>query len=301
MGALAWAWLAAPALAATGGGASSGESFRLARDARAVGLGDAYVALASGSDALDWNPAGMNSVRDLQASASHLSYVQDIGVDTLNLALPIYGLGAWGLGLDYLYSSDTGFDNWGNSTGDFNIFDFSAKVAISFELPWDMHVGGLYKILREGYGPQLTMGSAFDLGWQWKSLFDHLDLGVTAGNLGTPIALGQSFGLLPMTFKGGAALHLGEHLLISSDYDYQMVDFVSKVHLGAELGSDAGPFHVAARGGYTLSPQQDLGGLAGLGVGGGISFGRWTADYAWQPMGDLGSTHRISLTYSSWL
>lgn len=288
-------------IAATGGGSSSAQSFRLSRDARAVGLGDAYVALANGADALDWNPAGMNSVRALQANATHLSYIQGIGVDSLNVALPIYGLGAWGLGVDYLYSSDDGYDNWGNPTGGFSIFDFSAKVAVSFELPWDMHVGGDYKILRQGYGSQFSMGSGFDLGWQWKGLFKRLDLGVTAGNLGTPVALGNTFGLLPLTLKGGAALHLGEHLLLSADYDHQTVDFVNKLHTGAELSGDAGPFHLAARGGYTLGPQQDLGGLTGLAVGGGLSLGAWAVDYAWQPLGDLGTTHRITLTYSSWL
>jgi len=298
---LALALLAAPLAADNnGGGLSASNSLRIPRSARAVGLGEAYTAVVEGSEAMTWNPAGMNSIRDLQASASHLAYAQGISVDGLQVAMPIYGTGAWGLGLDYLYASDQGYDNWGNPTGDFSLFDFSAQVALSFELPWDMHLGGDYKILRQGYGTQFAMGSAFDLGLQWKDLFKHLDLGFVAQNLGTPMALGQGFGNLPITWRGGAALHLTQNWLLSADYDYQAVDYFGKGHFGTELTLPVGNFTAAVRGGYSITPAQALGGLTGLAVGAGLGYGRFQVDYAWQPLGDLGDTHRVSLTYSSW-
>jgi hypothetical protein len=291
----------APLAAATGGGSTSSQSFRLARGARATGLGDAYSALASGADAMAWNPAGLNSVRDLQVAASHLGYLEGINVDTIQLAKPIYGMGAWGLGLDYLYASDQGYDNWGNSTGDFSLFDFSAQIAVSLDLPWDISVGAVYKTLRQGYGSQFAMGSGFDVGFQRRALFGRLDLGLVASNIGTPMALGAGYGILPVTFKGGAALHLTDAWLVSADYDLQAADFFNKVHTGTELTLPAGPTTVAVRGGYTFGPQQDLGGLSGLAAGLGVQYGAWTVDYAWQPLGDLGNTHRVSLTWSSWV
>jgi hypothetical protein len=295
------AFVAAPLAAATlPPDSSSAQSLRLPRGARAVGLGEAYTALASGSESLAWNPAGLDNIRALQASASHMAYVQGIGVDTLQVALPIYGTGAWGVGLDYLYATDQGYDNWGNPTGDFSDFDFSAQIAMSFELPADMHLGGTYKIIREGYGSQFAMGSGFDFGWQWKNLFDHLDLGLVVQNLGTPIALGQGYGFLPITWRGGGALHLTQAWLISADFDHQAIDFYNKGHFGTEYSLPIGDFTAALRGGYSITPAQALGGLTGLAVGGGLTYGRFQVDYAWQPMGDLGDTHRVSLTYSSW-
>lgn len=294
------ACLAAPLAAANGGGSTSTQSLRLARGARAVGLGGAYSAIASGSDALGWNPAGMNTVRALQASASHLSYVQDINEDSLQLVLPIYGFGAWGLGLDYLYTSDTAYDNWGVQGEDFSVFDFAAQLGGSIELPYDLNLGLSYKILRQGYGTQFSMGSSFDFGAQWKSLFKRLDLGLVAANLGTPMALGTEFGSLPTTFRAGLALHLTELWLFSADYDHQPSESFNKFHVGSELGVEAGSATVFARLGYSIGPERELGGLSGLAAGGGVQWGSLGVDYAWQPLGDLGTTHRISLTYSSW-
>lgn len=293
--------LAAPLAAASGGGSTSSQSLRLARGARAVSLGGAYTALASGAEAMAWNPAGMNSVRALQATASHLSYIEGISDDTLQIALPIYGMGAWGLGLDYLYASDQGYDNWGAETGAFNIYDFSAQVGLSLELPWDMHLGAVYKTLRQGYGAQHSMGSAFDFGWQWKGLFKRLDLGAVMGNLGTPMALGKGFGILPVTYKVGAVLNLTDSWLFSADFDHQAADFFNKVRLGTELNAKAGSFRLSGRGGYVIGPEQDLGGLAGMALGVGVGRGKWQLDYAWQPLGDLGTTHRVSATFSSWM
>jgi hypothetical protein len=266
-----------------------------------VGLGNAYSALASGAEALSWNPAGVDNIRAMQAHVSHLGYVEGINVDTLQLAWPIYGLGGWGFGFDYLYANDQSYDNWGNPGPEFSLFDFSAQVGLSLELPWDMHLGGAYRILRQGYEAQFSMGSSFDVGWQWKGLFKRLDLGLVAANLGTPVALGQGFGPLPLSFRSGAVLRLTERWLLSVEHDHQPADHFNKLGLGSEIGVPIGAFTLLARGGYHFGPQQDLGPLSGLAVGGGLALGKWQMDYAWQPLGDLGSTHRLSLTYSSWM
>lgn len=296
------AWLLAlPAFAATGGGQSTSQSFRLLRGARAAGMGGAYVAVASGVDSLQWNPAGMNQLRAAQLAAGHLNWLDGVSDDYLQLGLPIYGLGAWGLGVDYLYAQDQAYDNWGNAGENFNVFDFSLQLALAVELPMDMHAGFLYKTLRQGYGSQFAMGSALDFGWQWRDLFKMLDLGVTLQNVGTPMALGGNFAVLPITYKGGAALHFGPQWLVALDYDHQPVDFFNKWHAGTEYSAKVGDWSVAGRGGYTLGPEQDQGSLAGLALGLGIGTGKWMIDYAFTPQGDLGQAHRVTLTWSSWL
>jgi len=57
--------LAAPAMAATGGGAAGTQSFKLPRGARPTGMGNAYVAVANGADSILWNPAGSGTLADL--------------------------------------------------------------------------------------------------------------------------------------------------------------------------------------------------------------------------------------------
>lgn len=299
--------LAGQALAATGAGMSGTQGLKLMRGARPASMGGAYVAVASGADSILWNPAGMDQLRDLQASAGHLNYLDGITDDYLQVARPIYGFGAWGFGVNYLYATDDAYDNWGNALGSFNNFDFSAQVAASMEIVEDLHVGLVYKILNQGYGSngpvaqQFSMGSAFDLGLQWRNLWKQLDLGASASNMGTPIAQGKNYAPLPLVLKLGAAWHATENLLFAADYENQPYEYFNKLHLGTELAVPVGPLQTFLRAGYTLGPENDQGSLAGFGTGAGLGFGSWQLDYAYVPQGDLGATHRLSMTWSSWL
>lgn len=299
--------LAGAAQAATGAAAAGTQSLKLARGARPAAMGNAYIAVASGADSILWNPAGMNQLRDLQANFGHLAYLDGITDDYLQIARPIFGFGAWGFGVNYLYATDDAYDNFGTSLGTFNNFDFSAQVAGSIEVLDDLHVGLAYKILNQGYvanGPvsqQFSMGSGFDLGLQYLHLWKRLDLAAGIYNAGTPIAQGRNFSPLPLTGKLGAGLHLNKAWLLAVDYEHQPIDFISKLHIGTEYNVAVGSMQTFARLGYTVGPEQDQGSLAGLSTGLGVGLGSWQLDYAFVPQGDLGNTHRLSLTWSAWL
>jgi hypothetical protein len=309
---LFFALLVSPAAgwAVDGASAVSGLIFQLPLNARPVGMGGAYVATASGADSLLWNPAGLNQLRDWQVGLGQLNYVQGTTDDYLQLARPIYGLGAWGLGATYFDSgSQQYYDVAGNSMGTFSDWDFSAQVALAVQLPDELSLGLTYKILRESYAYQSAMGSAFDLGLQWRQILPALDLGFTALNLGTPMALGSTYNPLPETLKGGLALHLGPNLLLAADEDFEpwtapnsnhfWGESINLVHVGVEASLPVGSWTITGRGGYIFGPaQMEEGGTTGLSVGAGITMGDWQVDYAWVPMGDLGQANRLSLTYS---
>lgn len=54
---------------------------------------------------------------------------------------------------------------------------------------------------------------------------------------------------------------------------------------------------MAVRAGYnTRNVSSKLGGITGINAGAGLDFGGIIVDYAWSLYGDLGSTHRFSLT-----
>lgn len=76
--------------------------------ARAMALGGAYVALAEGSDAMSWNPAGLAVTQQRELGFSYLRYIQ--GVDSplyIGYAHPM-GRTTWGANLSYI--SVDGFD-----------------------------------------------------------------------------------------------------------------------------------------------------------------------------------------------
>jgi hypothetical protein len=298
--AFALALLAVPgsAAAADGAAGTAFTSLTLPLDARAVGMGSAYTAVASGADSMEWNPAGMNQLHYIQAEAGHLSWVQDINDEYVNVALPIYGIGAWGLGATYLYTQDQYYDDEGNAGGTFNDFDFTGSAAFSLQVSDAMNLGIEYKILRQGYATQFDMGSCFDFGWQWRDVWSGFDLGAAALNLGTPMSLGGTFNALPLSLKLGAAQHFGPLATLALDEEYQPIDSFNFLHAGLEVGTQLGSMTPMARVGYILGPGQADGGLTGLTVGLGLAFGAWQVDYAYAPQGDLGTAQRLTLTWN---
>jgi hypothetical protein len=305
--ALAGALAAGSLQAASGDGnlQSAASSLLLPLDARAVAMGGAYVAVAGGADAMAWNPSGLNQLRAPQAELGHLSWVQGVNDEFINVAFPIYGLGAWGLGATYLYTQDEYVDMYGRDLNQsFTDFDFSLKGAFALQLPDDMAIGLEYKTLRQGYGAsqsqggEYNMGSAFDLGWQWHDVIKNLDLGAAVQNVGTPMALGTTGFNLPIDLNVGFAEHITRLTTLAFDEEYQAIDNYNFLHVGLESGLRAGDWTVFARCGYTSGPTQDQGQYAGLAAGLGAAFGSWQVDYAFAPQGDLGQSQRITLTWN---
>jgi long-subunit fatty acid transport protein len=284
--------------AADGSAVTSSSTFKLARSARAAALAGAWNAQAEGADAMNWNPAGLTTLRDVQLSVNHLSHLMDINDESVNLGAPVYGLGAWGLGVNYLYASDTRRDNWGNDQGGFNIWDLSVQAAWAMEFR-PLSVGLTYKLLRQAYGEAYSMGSGFDAGLQARHLLDNrLSLGLAALNFGTPTSLGREVFQMPMTWKAGAGWALDKDWTLEVDFSHQPVEFYNKWHFGTEYTVRFETARVTVRGGYQMGPESVLGASSGLACGAGFGWGAWQFDYALNAYGDLGLAHRAGLAYS---
>jgi hypothetical protein len=69
----------------------------------------------------------------------------------------------------------------------------------------------------------------------------------------------------------------------------------AEIHAGAELSMSR---TLDVRAGYAAVPGNtlDAGGLSGVSGGVGITLGRFSVDYGIRPFGDLGLSHRLSLT-----
>jgi hypothetical protein len=289
---------AAKAFGVDASGATGMTSFKLLRGARPAGMAGAFSAVADDVNALYYNPAGLNELRDVQITASHMEWLDGIRNDDVAMGMPIYGRGAWGLGASYLYAQDEGRDNWGNSTGQFTDFDFSMQAAFSMQLGDRAGAGVVYKIYRQGYDSNFNMGSAFDLGTRAAFFNRRLVLALGAANLGTTAALGGFFAPLPSTLKAGAAWHFVRDWVLDVDYSHEPVNFLSNWRFGTEYSMELSETISAAfRAGYVIGPSNAQGGLAGLSTGLGVRWSAVQVDYAFAPQGDLGNSHRVSLSY----
>jgi tetratricopeptide (TPR) repeat protein len=261
--------------------------------ARALALGSAYVAVADDSSAPLWNPAGLARLTQTEIGLHHNAWLAGITQDDLALAVRTQSHGTWALSQDYVdEGSYDGRDaNGALTTG------FSAN-RIGLGLGWGGYVGS-----------GLDLGFNLHESRQTLANFDYDSLSGSFGLLYRPMALlqigldynalGNSSSGDPLAagFRAGASLSLpgaSWHSLLAVGADLEPAG-VDRLHFGGELGF--GP--AALRAGYDLAFQDDdLGGLNGLTLGGGLALGPVSVDYAYLPFGQLGVSQRISVQYA---
>lgn len=292
--------LAAIVLAAAAAGAARAQSSAGAEafdflsfdaNARAVGLGGAYTALATDSNALLYNPAGLARVRASEATFMHNQYAQGVGQQYIGAAFKS------GLGLQFNYASlgdvpRTTISNPGGTGSRLNVSDSSLGAGYGRALSPDLAVGGGVKYLTESLGDSTVNGYALDLGALYRMPdLKHLTLGGSLLNLGPPVRYASAKESLPTTLRLGAAYALSlphNEVTLALDLTKGRLDKV-RMGFGAETVID-GQF--AVRAGFTTRQEAGLGLALGLGwIGRRIG-----ADYALVPLGELGNAHRISLT-----
>ena len=89
-----------PAFAQSKAGTSAAPELIIPLGARSTAMSGAIISDVSGTDAISWNPAGLD-ISDTSASASfsHRSYIADIGINYIAVAAKFSSLGSLGLTL----------------------------------------------------------------------------------------------------------------------------------------------------------------------------------------------------------
>jgi len=150
--------------------------------------------------------------------------------------------------------------------------------------------GAVVKYNQQTLGSQTYSAFAVDLGLLWNP-FNHLNLGLTYSNLGTVVA----GSLLDSVWRVGASYDVDKNLLVAVSTDLKLGGF-NRQQMGAEYYIIP---DVAVRAGYIHNfTEYKLDGLTGLTAGLGVGIVKnMVFDYAFVPYGDLGNSHRLSITY----
>ena len=279
-------------------GTATAQFLQLGVDARAIALGEAYSAVADDASALYWNPAGLARLPRGGGSLSlmHAPYVDSSYFDYAAAAQRVGPGTAVGAGMQYLNAgSIPETDPAGNAIGSFTPYETAATVGFAQGgRAGSLGVAGKWiqsKIL------DTAQTVAADVGYLTPALGGgRFRLAVVAQNLGGRMRFESEEEDLPLALRFGSAFHLTDHWDFSADLAFPRNNGPDLgVGTEARVPFAAGDFF-AGRLGYNSRTAGALPGFTGLAVGAGFSFSRVALDYAFLPMGDLGQTHRISLT-----
>jgi hypothetical protein len=315
-------------------GSTSMQFLKVMPSARAAAMGEAYSVMASGAEAVHWNPAGIVGVRGHEFAATYIDWIFDARQGSFAYALSLDRLGALGLQIQYVdfgtfeeTSNESPYINDPNRPGltgrTFRPFSFLVGATYGRELTDRFSIGMSAKYARESLFDQRNVeamvrqgvydyvntwasGILFDVGMRYNTGFRSIEIGGAVQNFGPDVTYAVQAYPVPMLFRVGIAADLmgPDALLVSGQTDHRLRaafdifhpnDYAQQLHLGAEY-----EFYdlLSLRAGYKFFYDSD-----GLTLGGGLNFAiggtGMNVDYSYGSMGAyLGNVQRISLGVS---
>jgi hypothetical protein len=231
-----------------------------------------------------------------QIAGQHLSYLETIHYEFLSGVHPIKGGGAYGLSAQYLGSGDvpeTDID--GNTLGTYSSHYASYNISYGRRYTRKLSLGLTAKLIEAKIKDTSAHAFAGDLGAFYR-YNDQLDLGAAVTNMGTPLKFVEQADPLPMALRVGAAYWPKPNWTMSLEGVYRRYGLAS-VHTALEWR----PMDlISLRAGYRTDTLRELSWIAGLSTGLGLHLWGHEFDYAWVPMGDLGTTQYFSLIIRFW-
>lgn len=280
---------------------------------RAQALGNAYVSIADGPEALFWNPAGAASATTRELQFAYLDYLQGYKARTLAYLQPI-GRTIIGLTVNYMDMSGFDFRDWqGKQLPEVGVpvqnFVGSVSIARGF-INQKLQLGGTAKYITEklnnGNGNNHYDSVGFDVGAKLR-LVNWLGLGGAIVNIGDKedmprgLRLGADLNTRYFTVSGeymkyrddkarygvGLEIHIPEDLLQVARFDLR-VGYYTRDNTGINT-EDSWVKDIGLEESSRVS--------FGFGIYSSELFGYGASiDYAVTPFGALGTSQQIAVS-----
>lgn len=312
-------------------GTSAAQFLKIPVGAKATGMAYAYTSLANDAIALYWNPSGIASTENVQASVSHSPWIAGMAHSYAGIVIPAEGIGAFGISALTLQTNkieQTTIESPEGTGTYYDAMDFALGVSYARAMTENVHIGVTVKYVSQRIWNESAETFAVDFGALLKTGFKDMKIGLSFQNFGPDLKMSgrelirqidpdpnstmnpyvetviqtQEWGL-PTYYRVSTSMSLiGKEGLLSVE-NSRLTIALDAVHLNDNpehysVGGEyefAGTF--AVRGGYIF--QTDEEGLtlgAGLNIPmGGTSFG---FDYAYAAFGLLGSVQHFTLSAS---
>ncbi|SRR5665213_262525 len=269
---------------------------------RGAGMGGMFTAVADDISAAYWNTAGLASLKNIEVSASEVSYFADLNFNFVGLALPLSPGSV--IGLNGAFDFVPSFNSTNNPLsvpGSENDFTLNLGFGQTFGPNLALGIGA--EFISTTLLSYSATGGAVNAGLLLYTNDRNLTLGLSVQNLGQLSSFTQysSVESLPLDLRAGLAYRIHpqnpDNFLLGVDVEQSGSDN-PVVHTGGEVWFGISNVSLALRAGYSFNPSnEDLGGEAGAALGAGIRFTGFELNYALVPEGVLGNNQWFSLSY----
>ena len=287
---------------------TTGSNFLLQdQGARGIAMGGAYSAVTDDADSMYWNPAGLTKIPRFSATFMYTPYVAGINYQSAEVAQRISDTGVLAGGFRYEdYGSINNTDLAGNTLGTFNPRDFVTEVGWGQNIydlsdsEVDVTMGVALRWIHSDYLLNAD-GYSGDLGAQGRFYTGpySYDLSAVAENMGVGQNFDQTRDSTPFRFRVGGAMNLTPSFLFSLEAIIP-ANNIPQGAIGVEYTLMAGrSIKLAMRAGFNSLTIQSLDTYSTASCGIGVKYRDLSFDYAFAPMGDLGSeVSRFSLSWN---
>ncbi|RMD95304.1 MAG: hypothetical protein D6813_00610 [Calditrichaeota bacterium] len=172
-------------------GTSSAAFLKIDVGARAMGMGGAYVAVATDATAIYWNPAGIARVQSGEATLMHTNWLAGTNFDFGAIVVPL-SFGSIGVSITSLTMGDMEVRTveQPEGTGEFfSASDVAAGVSYALNLTDRFSIGFNAKYIRSTIFNESATSVAFDIGTLFTTELNNMRIGVSLLNLGTDMRL----------------------------------------------------------------------------------------------------------------
>ncbi|MDD4005427.1 MAG: PorV/PorQ family protein [Elusimicrobiaceae bacterium] len=289
--------LLAPSAKAGGAGTTAASFLKIDPSAREAALAGAVTALTDDSPALiNYNPALIAAADYKQLSFTHTGWLSGVQLESLSYAHPHKKTLTFGAGINYLHTPDVPkTDASGNPLGSsFNSADGVFSLGVANRFHENIFAGASFKTIRQSMDDRNATAFAGDAGLLVR--YEAVALGLAVSNFGSELKLYEQESPLPLTYKAGLSVKAGENftLLGEADKPSDTVPIIRAALEYSAYGVLVPSDRYSLRLGYRTSTAESAG--PGFTIGAGMRLKRFSLDYCFVPMGDLGNTNRISIS-----
>lgn len=277
-----------------GAGTTAYNFLKLPQGLRATSMGNSYVALAEGPEAIYWNPAGL-----AQGAFNEVRTVFNDWFDDV-----YYGFGAYRhdfkssgicLAVTYLNSgSITKRSNGKESLGTYKMSDIGIDIGYGFKITDEINTGFSLKYVSETIDSESSVNLLGGAGFQFgKRINEHyVNVGASIMNIGAASGYDEKYPMPTILRFGVSDELLNSRVLATTELDYYFNEKSFSGGIGIEYTVAT---FLDIRAGYKIG-YSDIDLPYGLTLGVGFKYTEnleYLFDYSVSALGELGIVNRI--------